>query len=407
MYRLAFSFILLTVICFMGCQNTADTESTPPAEDEHLARAQELVQQFIMVDGHIDIPYRMAEFEEDISQPTIGGDFDYPRAKAGGLNAPFMSIYLPAERQDIPGSSKTLADSLIDMVEGFVEHAPDKFAIATSTDDVQQHFEQGLVSLPMGMENGSGIEDDLANLQHFYDRGIRYITLVHAVDNKICDSSYDEARTWNGLSPFGEQVVDEMNRLGIIVDISHVSDSTFYQVIARSKAPVFASHSSVRHFTPDWERNMNDDMIRVLAENDGVIMINFGSSFLKSEYQGALDHVQEQIAAYLDENNLAPNSPEAVAYKEQQRKANPVGTVQDVADHIDHVVNLVGVDYVGLGSDYDGVFALPEGLQDVSEFPVLVAELLKRGYTDEDIEKILGGNALRVWKAVEEVARGS
>ena len=391
--------------CTPAADSSADAESTTEAIDPALLeRAQELTQRYVIVDGHIDVPYRMTEFEEDITEATDGGDFDYPRARAGGLNAPFMSIFIPADRQEIEGSAKTLADSLIDMVEGFVERAPDKYAIATSVADVQQHKEAGLISLPMGMENGAPIET-LDDLQHFYDRGIRYITLTHGRDNQICDSSYDSTRTWNGLSPFGEQVVDAMNRRGIIVDISHLTDSTIFQVLRRSKAPVFASHSSARHFTPDWERNMSDELIKAMAERDGVIMINFGSSFLRSEYQEQGRALGQRIDQYLTENNLDPRSAEGAMYREAQRKSNLIGTVQDVADHIDHVVALTSVDHVGLGSDYDGVTALPAGLQDVSTYPNLVAELLKRGYSDEDVGKILGGNALRVWASAERVAR--
>ena len=404
--RLAFSYLFLVLLLagMTNCTPSSDESADTGLDPALLERARDLTQRYIIVDGHIDVPYRMVEYEEDITQATAGGDFDYPRAKAGGLNAPFMSIYIPAERQAIDGASKALADSLIDMVEGFVERAPDKYAIATSVDDVRRHKDEGLISLPMGMENGAGIEDDLANLQHFYDRGIRYITLTHALDNRICDSSYDTTRTWNGLSPFGEQVVDEMNRLGIIIDISHLTDSTIFQVLRRSKAPTFASHSSPRHFTPGWERNMSDDLIKAMAEGDGVIMINFGSSFLRGEYQEQGNALGQRIEQYLADNNLSPGSAEGAAYREQQRKTTPIGTLHDVADQIDHVVALVGVEHVGLGSDFDGVTALPAGLQDVSEYPNLVAELLHRGYSDEDVEKILGGNALRVWAGVERVA---
>lgn len=373
-------------------------------EEEDLeARAERLAQEHIIVDGHIDVPYRLRRFEEDVSERTELGDFDYPRAKAGGLNAPFMSIYIPVERQE--EGAKALADSLIDGVEGIAERAPDKFAIATSPEDVRQHFEEGLISLPMGMENGAGLEEDLANLQHFYDRGIRYITLAHAEPNQISDSSYDTTRVHDGLSDFGEEVVREMNRLGMMVDVSHITDEAFYDVMEVTEAPVIASHSSARHFTPDWERNMSDEMIERLAENGGVIMINFGSSFLRGEYQDDAEPAQENVDQYVEEEGIEEDSPEAIRYRDRQRKAHPIGTVEDVADHIDHVVDLVGVDYVGLGSDYDGVFSLPVGLQDASGYPSLVTELLRRDYTEEEIEKILGENALRVWAEVEQVAQ--
>ena len=368
-----------------------------------MERARTLTQEMTIMDGHIDLPYRMTEFPEDVSGPTIGGDFDFPRAATGGLNAPFMSIYIPSARQEISGSARLLADSLIDMVYQIADDAPDKFAVATSTGDVHRHKAAGLVSLPMGMENGAPI-DSLADLQYFFGRGIRYITLTHARDNQISDSSYDTTRTWEGLSPFGKLVVDEMNRIGIIVDVSHVTDSTIWQVLRRSKAPVLASHSSARHFTPGWERNVSDELIEALAARNGVIMISFGSTFLRSGYRAQQQALREEIETHLSDAGIARYSREGVRYFESERKANPIGTLQDVADHIDHVVGLVGVDHVGLGSDFDGVTALPSDLQDVSMYPFLVAELIKRGYSDEDLAKILGGNALRVWKAVERVA---
>ncbi len=403
MKYVALIITLIAVMGSLGCRSTAPA-NTSIVDEALRARAVELAHDAIIVDGHIDVPYRMTDDPEDISGRTAGGDFDYVRAKAGGLDAPFMSIYIPSDRQETPGAAKALADSLIDMVNGFAEASPEKFAVATSVEDVRKNHERGIISLPMGMENGAPIEDDLANVQYFYERGIRYITLTHGKVNQLSDSSYDTTRTWQGLSPFGEQVVREMNRLGVIVDISHVSDSAFYDVMRITRAPVLASHSSVRAFTPGWERNMDDAMIRRLAENDGVIMINFGSSFLDMKYQAEGTRIRQQINTYLAQNGLERTAPEAIAYLRQQRKANPVGTVQDVADHIDHVVSLVGVRHVGLGSDYDGVFALPAGLQDVSEYPNLVAELLRRGYSDEDIRGILGENALRVWSAVERVA---
>jgi len=371
--------------------------------DNTMQRAHVLAEEYLIIDGHIDVPYRMTRYTEDISQETIGGDFDYPRAVAGGLNAPFMSIYIPSARQDIPGSAQSLADSLIDMVEGFVAHAPDKFAIATRSSELIEHKAAGLISLPMGMENGAPIHS-VADLEHYYARGIRYITLTHARDNQLCDSSYDSTRTWNGLSPLGEEVVDHMNRLGMIIDISHLTDSTISQVLRRSSAPVLATHSSARHFTPGWERNLSDELIRATAARGGVIMVSYGSSFVRGDYQDPGRALSAAIEDYLEENNISPDSEEGARYRESQRKSNPLGTLQELVDHIDHIVELAGIDHVGIGSDFDGVTALPEGLEDVSTYPNLIAELLRRGYSDEDIEKILGGNALRVWQAVEDQA---
>jgi membrane dipeptidase len=259
----------------------------------------------------------------------------------------------------------------------------------------------------MGMENVAPVEDDLANLTHFRKRGISYITLTHSKDNQICDSSYDDARTWNGLSPFGREVVKEMNRAGIMVDISHVTDSTFYQVLEITDVPVIASHSSCRKFTPGFERNMNDDQLRALAKNGGVIQINFGSSFLDGELDKYNDQKRAELRNLLEEKGLDSKSEEGKELIRQFREENPklYATVQKVADHIDHAVKLAGIDHVGLGSDYDGVGdSLPTGLKDVSEYPNLIEELLRRGYSEEDIEKICYKNVFRVWQKVVDRA---
>jgi membrane dipeptidase len=390
-------------LCFGGTFLFAQTTPT----DEHLrATARELAQRFIIVDTHVDIPYRLNAKWEDISQRTESGEFDYVRAKEGGLNAPFMSIYVPSDREQggLFKGAKSLADSLIDMVEGFVHNWPDKFAIATSASDVTAHFKQGKISLPLGMENGSPIEGNLENLRHFYQRGIRYITLTHGKDNHLCDSSYDTTRTWKGLSPFGKQVVAEMNRLGIMVDISHISDDAAKQVLAITKAPVIASHSSCRVFTPGWERNISDELIKAVAQTGGVVMVAFGRSFLSGEFQQK-EHV---VREYLTANTLSFDDPRAQEWIKKYWQLNPPPTitVRDVVNHIDHIVQLVGVDHVGFGSDFDGVGgSLPSDLKDVSQYPNIIYELLKRGYSERDIEKICGGNLLRVWSTVEQVAR--
>ncbi|MEL6651336.1 MAG: dipeptidase, partial [Bacteroidota bacterium] len=271
-------------------------------------------------------------------------------------------------------------------------------------------FAAGKLALPMGMENGAPMMDDLANVKHFYDRGVRYVTLTHSKDNQICDSSYDTTRTWNGLSPFGERIVKEMNRVGIMIDISHVSDSSFYDVLEIVETPVIASHSSCRRFTPGFERNMNDDMLKRLAENDGVIQINFGSSFLDGAFQEKYNQMQDTVGKWARANGLGYRDSAVLAMAEayMASEGNPFATVQIVADHIDHVVSIAGVDHVGFGSDFDGVGdTLPIGLKDVSDYPNLIAELLKRGYSPDDIEKICYKNVWRVWNAVEAFAKGA
>jgi membrane dipeptidase len=411
--------ILLVSLLVAGCTKSAKQEMTdtaaPLTEEQLREQADSLAQAFIIADTHVDLPYRLVEQKIrpvgdglNVIVSTRDGDFDYERARKGGLDAPFMSIYIPASYQTKPDFGKALADSLIDMVRQIATGLPDKFALAMTPDDIERNAAEGKISLPMGMENGAPIGKSLENIKYFYDRGIRYITLTHSRDNQICDSSYDTKHTWNGLSPFGEEVVKEMNRVGIMVDISHVSDSAFYDVIAVTSAPVIASHSSCRHFTPGFERNMSDDMIRALARNGGVIQINFGATFVDSVARQN-EEILDNVMAELKRRNLTSRDPEAQPIIAASGKtANELySDVQRVADHIDHVVALVGVDHVGIGSDYDGVDdSLPVGLKDVSQYPNLILELLKRGYSHADIQKICYGNISRVWNAVIKQSQG-
>lgn len=407
----AIAGIVASAILISACGPAEQAEApaaaaTTAAEEpiDMAAHANEIAQNSIIIDTHIDVPYRLEEGWEDVSVATEGGDFDYPRAVAGGLNVPFMSIYTPAGLE-AEGRSKEVAETLIDLVNRIVAESPDKFAIALSPADVEAQFQAGLISLPMGMENGSPIEGDLANVQHFFDRGIRYITLAHGLSNHISDSSYDENKQWDGLSEFGVEVVKEMNRIGIIVDISHVSDAAFWDVMEIATAPAIASHSSARNFTPGWERNIADDMIVRLAENGGVVMINYGSAFLTQNAQDYGENKREAMTAYLEENGIEISEEASAAFDaifEAERGTYPYATLDETLDHFDHVVKLTSIDHVGIGSDYDGVGdSLPVGLKDVSSYPALVEGLLGRGYSDEDIKKILGGNLLRVWLEVE------
>ncbi len=385
------------VICSIGL--TSNMNSTSLAD-----RAQELAHGLIITDGHIDLPFRLSKNMEDVSQQTERGDFDYVRAKKGGLDAPFMSIYVPASYQE-SGGAKEFANSLIRIVEDIVDKHQDKFVMVRNPVEVESAIEQGLLALPMGLENGAPLEDDLQNVQYFRQRGISYITLTHAKDNQICDSSYDTTRTWNGLSDFGAQVIKEMNRVGVMIDVSHVTDNAFYQIMQITKAPVIASHSSCRHFTPGWERNMSDDMIQTLAQKSGVIQINFGSTFLDSSSAGS----QEEITAHLEKwesEQAALSQSEIDQYRQQYYRQHYIyASVSRVADHIDHVVRVAGIDYVGLGSDFDGLGdSLPVGLKDVSQYPNLIEELLKRGYSEQDIAKICYQNVSRVWSQVLAIA---
>ena len=400
----------LCLFCSLAVSHPSSAQQSATDHQPPEQHAQALAQRFIIVDGHIDLPFRLVanahlpDEEIDLAQDT-DGDFDYVKAREGGLNAPFMSIFVPTSYQET-GGAKAFADSLIDRVQAIPRQYPDKFALANTPQEVEANFARGLISLPMGMENGAPIGDSIENVQYFYDRGIRYITLTHGKVNQLGDSSYDTTRVWNGLSPFGEQVVSEMNRVGIMVDVSHISDSTFYDVIRITQAPVIASHSSCRKFVPGFERNMSDEMIQQLADNGGVIQINFGSTFVDAEAHAQDKAVEEHLRAWMADHHLTMEDSAAQAYAEEYRQEHPAySTVAKVADHIDHVVQLVGVEYVGFGSDFDGVGdTLPAGLKDASDYPMLIAELLKRGYTDEDIEKICYQNVFRVWNAVQQKA---
>ncbi|AHM61910.1 membrane dipeptidase [Flammeovirgaceae bacterium 311] len=383
-----------------------EPEYTEAEKDSVLrVRAQALAETFILVDGHVDLPYRLQNKKADISQRTEGGDFDWERAKAGGLDAPFMSIYIPASYEE-RGDGRELADRLIAMVEQIAKDHPNKFARANSPEEIRRNFEKGLISLPMGMENGSPVAGKLENIDYFFEKGIRYITLTHSKNNHISDSSYDPKKRWGGLSPFGREVVKRMNRVGIMVDVSHISDSAFYQVLRITEAPVVATHSSARRFTPGFERNMSDDMIRALAQNGGVMMVNFGSSFISDDSRKLWDRSKGIAERWGEQQGLAAQDEAVTKYREKYFHEQGGRTnVQAVADHIDHVVSLVGIEHVGLGSDFDGVGdTLPEGLIDVSDYPNLIYELLKRGYSEEDIQKICSDNVFRVWEAVEKIA---
>lgn len=406
------SFLSLVII--LAACGTKETINYANLPDEQLKRvADSLAQVYIITDGHVDLPFRLKVKNFRLEQEFLGipistteGDFDFERAKKGGLDAPFMSIYIPSRYQLQEDKGKALADTLITMIDGIIAAHPDKFGKAGSPAEVEANTEAGKISLPMGMENAAPIGNDLANIQYFYDRGIRYMTLTHGKDNQISDSSYDTAQTWKGLSPFGEDAVREMNRIGVMVDISHVSDSAFYDALKITKAPMIASHSSCRYFTPGFQRNMSDDMIKALGKNGGVIQINFGASFLDSVAR-TNSKLLDSLESILAEKKLTSRDAEAQPIIDQFVKNHNelFSDVEKVADHIDRVKMLAGVDHVGIGSDYDGVGdSLPVGLKDVSQYPNLIFVLLKRGYTPEEIEKICYKNVFRVWNKVIDVA---
>ena len=383
-----------------GCEQAEDADGIS-------SRANALAQRHLIVDTHIDAPYRHYRDPVDLGEAAPDREFDYPRAREGGLDVAFMSIYTPARAAEA-GEARQLAERLIDDMEGLVARHSDRFAIATCTADVARLRAKGVVALALGMENGSplaGASNLRESVDHFFRRGIRYVTLAHSRPNEYSDSSYDINERWGGLSEAGRQLVALLNEYGVMIDISHLSDKAAWQVLELSKAPVIASHSSLRHFIPGFHRNMSDDMVKAVAAQGGVVQINFGSGFVSEparrwahERDGAMrDQLGDQIA----------DATARRAFMETYREDNPYpfATIETVVDHIERVVELAGADHVGLGSDFDGVGdTLPIGLKDVGDFPALIDGLLQRGYNDETIAKILGQNLMRAWGEAERMS---
>lgn len=396
----------MLLLCALSAPTIALAQGAQPAEGPAMT-GEEAAQRFIIVDGHIDSPSTIANRGADIATGEKAMDFDFDRAQAGGLDAPFMSIYVSADFQ-ATGGAKARADTLIGLMEAVAARHPDKFEIALSPRDVRRIAGEDRIALPLGMENGAPIQGDMANLKHFYDRGVRYITLAHSKSNHISDSSYDEDEKWGGLSPFGLELVEAMNDIGMIIDISHITDDAADDVLNTTRAPVMASHSSLRHFTPGWHRNMSDDLVKRVGDNGGVIMINYGSAFLiepANDYSGLRNEARAALEA---ERGGAMGEEELEEFTDQWGADNPYpfAGLDDVLDHIDRAVELAGIDHVGLGSDYDGVGdTLPENLKDAATYPALAQGLFDRGYSADDVEKILGGNALRVWEEVEKARK--
>ena len=393
--------IKASVLAVMGVVATMAGAQEYQASD----KAKQIAQKYLIADTHIDVPYRIHNRWEDVSVATANGDFDYPRAVQGGLNVPFMAIYIPAEYEQTGGSIE-LAHDLIDSMEALVGRAPDKFALAYSPAEARENMNNGLMSIAMGMENGTPMEGDLDNLEMFYERGVRYVSFAHSQTNHISDSSYDIRKQWGGLSEFGFELVKACNDIGMMIDVSHISDEAFYDVIETTEAPVIASHSSLRSFTPGFERNMSDDMLKKLAENGGVVQINFGSSFVAQQANRYRDMMKKRIQAVYEQFGEDSDEAKRRVAEIEANNPYPYATLEQVLDHIDHVKELIGVEHIGIGSDYDGVGdSLPVGLKDVSTYPNLVQGLLDRDYSEKEIEMILGGNFTRVWQQVLDHAQ--
>jgi membrane dipeptidase len=379
-----------------------------PEYAEHLRHARSILKTTPIVDTHIDFPWHLVEREKwfklgftalALSNPE--GDFDLRRAKKGGLYGAFMSIYIPSRYQSQAGRSRQVADSLIDVVNAVARDYPQRFALCPRADDVLSNFKKGIVALPMGMENGSPIEK-IGDVAYFHQRGIRYVTLTHALDNQIADSSYDTLGKNGGLSDFGREVVREMNRVGIMVDVSHLSDAAISDVLTVARKPLLASHSACRNFTKEFQRNLPDSLIRAIARTGGVVQVPFSQYFLSAEARASW----QKADAERESKKILEFGPQNRAFYNSYGKKVGEGafwlSARAVADHIDYIKNLVGIDHVGIGSDFDGVgSALPRDLADVGMYPNLVAELLRRGYSEADIRKVCSENVLRVWRANE------
>ena len=341
---------------------------TPEAQAIHSAG--------MLFDGHNDLPWEIrtkgnSSFDAiDIAKEQPGLHTDIPRLRQGGLKAQFWSVYVPADA-DRNGDALSQTLHQISIVKTMLKRYPDVFEAASNADDIERLVRSGKIASMMGVEGGYSIENEISNLQRLYDLGVRYMTLTHSKSLTWADSATDEPRV-GGLSDFGREVVLEMNRLGMLVDLSHVSPDTMRDALEVTKAPVIYSHSSARGIC-DHARNVPDDILPLVARNGGVVMVNFFSSFI-------------------------------VPTEELKKNKEATGSIHDVVDHIEHIVQHAGIDYVGIGSDYDGVSRLPTQLESVATYPLITQELLNRGYDRESIHKILGGNVMRVLRGAENTA---
>lgn len=353
-----------------------------------------------ILDSHCDTPSQILRLR-DLSLDNDLAQVDYPKLKKGNVDGAFFALYIPADMDTDDAKSYLLR--LMGGVKRTLAENPDKAALAVSMSQAVENKSKGLFSIFLGLENGSPLgdsEESFELLQKLYDAGVRYVTLCHSRHNQICDSCACTTPKWGGLSPFGKRLVAEMNRIGMLVDVSHISDSSFYDVLACSTKPVVATHSSCRSLA-GHPRNMTDDMIRELAARGGVIQINFYPVFLDSDFASRLsssgiaergESIEAEFIA--DPANIEKRQAWNAVQRELLALERP--SYKLIADHIDHVVSLVGVDHVGIGSDYDGIEITPDGMEDVSMMPKLFDELRTRGYSEEDLTKIAGGNFFRV-----------
>ena len=384
------------------------TGSNPPARDERLWKeALRIQKSAIVVDTHNDITSFMTDEDYDIGVSSVGKyHTDIARMKQGGLTAEFFSIYVDKKYVGTGGSARRAMD-MIDKVYRAAERYPNDIMMSYSSSDIRKAKREGKIAALMGIEGGHAIENSLSALRDFYRLGIRYMTLTHNNTNDWADSSRDQAKH-NGLTDFGKEVVHEMNRLGMLVDVSHVSDKTMSDVLDIATAPIIASHSSARVFS-NHPRNIPDELLLRIAKNGGVVMVNFYPSFLDQKYLDAEKARDERLKSQTDALE-AKYRDDPKRLDEETKKltdANPIPRppFTTIVDHIDHIVKVAGIDHVGIGSDFDVVPSLPDGIEGVSDLPKITYELLRRGYNEGDIRKILGENLLRVLAGAERVAK--
>jgi membrane dipeptidase len=412
----AFTVLTLVAGCGPAARAPVTTTGASTSADESRqatalgisAAALRLHRRALVLDTHIDTPQRLVFEKFDLGVWHVDGHVDVPRMREGGLDAAFFSIWFPGTVTGPPAVKRAL-DQIDEVREAIRAHARD-LSLAVTVADIRRAQAEGKIAILLGMEGGHMIDDDLRLLRNYAALGVRYLTLTHSRHTNWADSSGESSKSHGGLTPFGRDVVLELNRLGVMVDISHVSDETFEDALAVSRAPMIASHSSARAISNN-ARNMTDDMLRRLAAKGGIVMINFHAAFLSEAFRvgaleaGVVEKTREINKACGDDESCAILKVGDFNRSLMQSGGLPRVSWEAIVDHIDHAVKVAGIDHVGLGSDFDGA-TMPLGMDDVSMLPRLTDALLKRGYSESDVEKILGGNLLRVMARVEAIAHG-